>query len=171
MLICDTGPLLAALDSADRDHAGCAAILQSTEEELVVPALVLAELDYWCHARLTPDAWLVFLEDLLDGAYRAERPTHRREIIDGEADGDSFAHRETSGSSATAQIDAEAAAGGTLNPWKLIRLSTVTPKSSAGPRSSWGPGYRCAISSIIWRADTVSTTFWSSSQRFRALRR
>lgn len=76
MLICDTGPLLAALDSADRDHARCAAILQSTEEELVVPALVLAELDYWCHARLTSDAWLVFLEDLLDGAYRAEPPTH-----------------------------------------------------------------------------------------------
>jgi predicted nucleic acid-binding protein len=38
--------------------------------------VLLAELDYWCHARLTSDAWLVFWEDLLDAAYRAEPPTH-----------------------------------------------------------------------------------------------
>jgi predicted nucleic acid-binding protein len=36
---------------------------------------VLAELDYWCHERLGADTWLVFLEDLLAGAYRLEHPT------------------------------------------------------------------------------------------------
>ena len=40
-----------------------------------MPVLVLAELDYWCHERLHGDVWLAFLEDLLDGAYRAEAPT------------------------------------------------------------------------------------------------
>jgi uncharacterized protein len=74
-LILDTGPLLAALDANDRDHARCASLLLEAREDLVVPGLVLAELDYWCHERLTGDAWLVFLEDLLSGVYRAEHPT------------------------------------------------------------------------------------------------
>ena len=74
-LILDTGPLLAALDAADPDHARCAALLTDSAEDLVVPALVLAELDYWCARRLSPDAWLDFLDDVLAGAYRIEPPT------------------------------------------------------------------------------------------------
>jgi hypothetical protein len=74
-LICDTGPLLAALDAADPDHRRCAQLLTDADEDLVVPALVLAELDYWCSRRLPPEAWLVFLEDLLAGVYRVEPPT------------------------------------------------------------------------------------------------
>ena len=74
-LICDTGPLLAALDASDPDHEGCARLLIDADEDLVVPALVLAELDYWCTRRLAPEAWLVFLDDLLAGVYRVESPT------------------------------------------------------------------------------------------------
>ena len=72
VLIFDTGPLLAALDAADPDHARCAALLTDSVEDLVVPTLVLAELDYWCARRLSSDAWLIFLEDVLAGAYRVE---------------------------------------------------------------------------------------------------
>ena len=74
-LILDTGPLLAALDASDPDHGRCATLLMQATEDLVVPGLVLAELDYWCHERLSGDAWLTFLEDLLAGVYRAEPPT------------------------------------------------------------------------------------------------
>lgn len=74
-LILDTGPLLAALDAADRDHAACATLLTDSKEDLVVPALVLAELDYWCARRLPSNAWLTFLDDVLAGAYRVEVPT------------------------------------------------------------------------------------------------
>jgi uncharacterized protein len=74
-LVLDTGPLLAALDAADPDHRPCERLLSEAGEDLVVPGLVLAELDYWCHERLTVDAWVVFLEDLLRGAYRLELPT------------------------------------------------------------------------------------------------
>lgn len=74
-LILDTGPLLAALDAADPDHPRCAALLTDAAEDLVVPALVLAELDYWCAQRLSADAWLIFLDDVLTGAYRVEAPT------------------------------------------------------------------------------------------------
>jgi uncharacterized protein len=74
-LVLDTGPLLAALDRADPDHQRCSALLIEAAEDLVVPSLVLAELDYWCHERLGADVWLAFLEDVLEGAYRAEPPT------------------------------------------------------------------------------------------------
>jgi predicted nucleic acid-binding protein len=76
-LICDTGPLLAALDAADPDHERCAGLLRETSEDLVVPMLVLSELDYWCHERLGVQAWLIFLEDLLEGVYQPEPPTLR----------------------------------------------------------------------------------------------
>jgi predicted nucleic acid-binding protein len=75
-LILDTGPLLAALDAADPDHDSCALLVTEADEDLVVPTLVLAELDYWCHRRLSAGAWLSFLEDLLAGAYRPESPSH-----------------------------------------------------------------------------------------------
>jgi uncharacterized protein len=74
-LVLDTGPLLAALDAADRDHEPCAALLVGADEDLVVPMLVLAELDYWCHKRLSPEVWIAFLEDVLAGAYRVEPPS------------------------------------------------------------------------------------------------
>jgi uncharacterized protein len=74
-LVLDTGPLLAALDAADPDHRRCAKLLSESHEDLVVPVLVLAELDYWCHQRLGVDTWLTFLEDLLSGAYRLELAT------------------------------------------------------------------------------------------------
>lgn len=75
-LVCDTGPLLAALDSDDPDHARCAALLTEAEEDLVVPVLVLAELDHWCHKRGGARAWLQFLDDVLAGSYRVTAPTH-----------------------------------------------------------------------------------------------
>lgn len=74
-LILDTGPLLAALDAADADHDACAALLTSSSEDLIIPTLVLSELDYWCAQRLTPAVWDAFLEDLIGGAYRTEPPT------------------------------------------------------------------------------------------------
>jgi uncharacterized protein len=75
-LVLDTGPLLAALDADDMDHHRCKELIESADEDLVVPALVLAELDYWCHERLGVQAWLTFLEDLIDGAYTLEAPVH-----------------------------------------------------------------------------------------------
>jgi predicted nucleic acid-binding protein len=71
-LVLDTGPLLAALDAADPDHERCATLIVSAREDLVIPALVLAELDYWCHQRLGAEVWIDFLDDVIAGAYRVE---------------------------------------------------------------------------------------------------
>lgn len=43
-LVVDTSALLAALDAADPDHERCATLIADSGEELVVPALVLGEL-------------------------------------------------------------------------------------------------------------------------------
>lgn len=74
-LVLDTSVLLAALDAADPDHGPCSGLIAGSSEDLIVPALVLSELDYWCHERLTAAVWLAFLEDVLGGAYGVEHPT------------------------------------------------------------------------------------------------
>ena len=75
MLILDTGPLLAAIDASDADHAASARLLTSTDEDLVIPTLVLAELGYWCERRLGTSTWLTFLDDVIGGVFRLEPPT------------------------------------------------------------------------------------------------
>lgn len=75
-LVLDTSVLLAALDAADPDHGPCAELIGEASENLIVPALVLSELDYWCQERLTGEVWLAFLEDVLAGAYDVASPTH-----------------------------------------------------------------------------------------------
>jgi len=51
-LVLDTGPILALLDRDDPDHARCVALVDGTAEDLVVPAPVLVEVDYWCRKLL-----------------------------------------------------------------------------------------------------------------------
>lgn len=75
-LVLDTSVLLAALDVADPDHGRCAKLISGSTENLVVPMLVLSELDYWCHERrLTAIVWQAFLEDVMAGAYSLQSPT------------------------------------------------------------------------------------------------
>ena len=66
-LICDTGPLYAAMDIADQDHVACARLLETTDEQVLVPSPVVVELDWLVGQRLGPDAFLSFLADSLDG--------------------------------------------------------------------------------------------------------
>jgi len=75
-LICDTSALLAALDRADPRHADCARLLSEAREDLVVPMLALAELDYFCAKKGLHEAWSGFLEDVEAGAWRVVAPTH-----------------------------------------------------------------------------------------------
>jgi predicted nucleic acid-binding protein len=69
-LVLDTGPVLALLNADDREHERCVALVAAWKEDLVVPAPVLVELDYWVLKLLGHDAWEVFVEDVADGAYR-----------------------------------------------------------------------------------------------------
>ncbi|MBA2382309.1 MAG: PIN domain-containing protein [Chloroflexi bacterium] len=68
-LILDTGPLYAALDRSDADHAACRALIETADEPLVVPSPVLVEVDYWIQQRLHPGVLVALLADIESGAY------------------------------------------------------------------------------------------------------
>lgn len=62
--IADTGPLYASLDSSDDDHVACAALLERRDLDLVIPALVVAEVCYLAGERMGPHAEAAFLRGL-----------------------------------------------------------------------------------------------------------
>lgn len=68
-LVLDTGPIVAALNRGDRDHARCAALLHANED-LLVPTTVLVEVDYWLRKLGGADVWADFVADVVAGAYR-----------------------------------------------------------------------------------------------------
>jgi len=67
-LICDTGPLYAAMDRSDADHKVCAQLLAGSVEQLLVPAPVVVELDWLAGDRLGSEPFSAFLADVEDGA-------------------------------------------------------------------------------------------------------
>jgi predicted nucleic acid-binding protein len=69
-LVLDTGPIVALLDGADPEHARCVAMVHEVREDLVVPAIVLVEVDYWLRKLYGPGPWQTFVEDVANGAYR-----------------------------------------------------------------------------------------------------
>jgi len=92
-LILDTGPLYAALDRSDADHAACRHLLEEATEPLLVPAPVLVEVEYWTQRRLGTGAWLALLDDIDAGAIKIEDLTAAdyrrvRELCDRYADAD-----------------------------------------------------------------------------------
>jgi uncharacterized protein len=71
-LICDTGPLYAAIDRHDDAHEACAALLRGIAEPIVVPAPVIVELDWLVASRLGPDAFDAFLASVEHGEVSVE---------------------------------------------------------------------------------------------------
>lgn len=64
LAVVDAGPLYAAADEDDDDHAASVAALSHPELRLVVPALVVAEATYFVGRRLGPAAEVAFLRGL-----------------------------------------------------------------------------------------------------------
>ncbi|MFZ2114727.1 MAG: PIN domain-containing protein [Solirubrobacteraceae bacterium] len=66
LAIVDAGPLYAAADSDDRDHAASLATLSRPDLRLVVAALAIAEATYFVGRRLGPTAEQAFLSGLAE---------------------------------------------------------------------------------------------------------
>jgi predicted nucleic acid-binding protein len=66
LAVVDAGPLYAAADVDDHDHAACGAALSRADLRLVVPALVVAEATYFVGRRLGADAEDAFLRGLAE---------------------------------------------------------------------------------------------------------
>jgi predicted nucleic acid-binding protein len=63
-LICDTGPLYAAMDRADIDHEICKRFLSESSERLLVPAPVVVELEWLASSSLGLAPFSSFLADV-----------------------------------------------------------------------------------------------------------
>ena len=90
-LILDTGAVYASLDRSDQHHLACRALIETSEETLVIPAPVLVEVDFWIHERLDPGVLLALLTDIETGAYAVENLqrsdyTRVRQICDRQSD-------------------------------------------------------------------------------------
>jgi predicted nucleic acid-binding protein len=72
LAVVDTGPLYAAVDADDQDHARCIAAMRRPGMRLVIPALVVAEASYLAGSRMKPSVEAAFLRGL--GSMRVESP-------------------------------------------------------------------------------------------------
>ena len=72
MIICDTGPLVAAALSNDKYHAACVDMFASLHEagtELMIPAPVVAEVGYLLDREAGPRIEALFLRSLAEGDF------------------------------------------------------------------------------------------------------
>jgi uncharacterized protein len=74
-LILDTGPLRAAVDRSDRNHEACAGLLESTSEQLAIPAPILPEVEFWMCESVGFEAFVALLEEINEGIFRVEELT------------------------------------------------------------------------------------------------
>jgi predicted nucleic acid-binding protein len=70
--IVDSGPLYAAVDADDDEHNRCLAVLERQDLQLVIPALVVAEVTYLVGRRLGPQIEGRFLRGLT--SFEVESP-------------------------------------------------------------------------------------------------
>jgi predicted nucleic acid-binding protein len=70
--VCDTGPLVAAVNRRDRHHALCRDALDGFVGALIVPVTVAVEVDYLLRSRVGIDAARAFLGDIDSGAFTLE---------------------------------------------------------------------------------------------------
>jgi predicted nucleic acid-binding protein len=73
LAVVDTGPLYAAVDEDDADHARCRAVLEDGRHRLIIPALIVAEATYLVGTRLGATIEARFLRSL--SAMDVEAPT------------------------------------------------------------------------------------------------
>lgn len=74
LAVVDAGPLYAAADGDDDDHAASVAALSRTDLRLVIGALVIAEATYFVGRRLGAGAEASFLQGL--ASFDVEAPDH-----------------------------------------------------------------------------------------------
>lgn len=90
-IVADSGALYALYDADDTHHDGVRRALERERGPIIVPTVILSELDYLLREFLGIDAELAFLEGVVNGAYILEPfsgadLTRCRELIAGHRD-------------------------------------------------------------------------------------
>lgn len=66
-VLADTSGIIALLDKSDRHHQSVLKIIQ--QEDILIPSIILSEVDYLATKYLGNKAFSSFLEDLFDGYF------------------------------------------------------------------------------------------------------
>ena len=74
-LICDTGGVYALYDADDQHHAATLSVIEAETGPLLLPMLLLAELDYLLTSRLGVDAAIDLLKSIETGEFTLVTPT------------------------------------------------------------------------------------------------
>ena len=74
-LVADSGGIYGLYDRRDSAHRGLRAAVESEREEIVLPSVILGELDYLLRIRLGARALIQVLSDLEAGAFTIENMT------------------------------------------------------------------------------------------------
>lgn len=78
MIICDTGPIVSAVNKGERRrHQFAAELLARLGRKVIVPWPILVEVDLLVRSRGFPSAAIVFGESMHAGVHRLETPTDR----------------------------------------------------------------------------------------------
>jgi uncharacterized protein len=72
VLICDTGPLYAAINRKDQNHVRCLDLLETHAGPLILPSPVLAEVCWLLESRIGPAAEADFLQSIVDSELTME---------------------------------------------------------------------------------------------------
>jgi uncharacterized protein len=73
-LVCDTGPLLAALNDHDKHHAASVALFDGFDGALIVPSLIVTEVCYLAQTQVGPHAEVRFLDSIVARELTIEHP-------------------------------------------------------------------------------------------------
>jgi len=74
-LIADSGAIYGLYDRRDKHHRGLRAAIERERGAIIVPIVILSEIDYLLRTKLGVKAELHFLNDVLDGAFTLESLT------------------------------------------------------------------------------------------------
>jgi len=70
MIIADSGAIYAFYDGNDQYHEAVRVIINQNAGGIIIPEIILAEIDYLLENLLGIDAELDFLQDIFNGVYR-----------------------------------------------------------------------------------------------------
>ena len=72
-LVLDTSVVVALLVRDDPNHERCLEMGDTLDEELIIPAPTLVEIDYWLRKHGAGLGWRLFVDEVLEGRYRLHR--------------------------------------------------------------------------------------------------
>ncbi len=76
MIVCDTGPIVSAINKGERRrHLFAAELLALLGRQVIVPWPILVEADLMLRSRGFPTAVVIFGESMASGVHRLESPT------------------------------------------------------------------------------------------------